>query len=624
MSEDTAIAPRNVGRKERGAALILTVIVIMVLSIVGMAMVQFTTAEERTATSYRDALQARALADAGANIVIEMFRDPTNRQLVPKYSSTASSCSDGTADYCGTDEASTETSLNAKGMWRAERPALTPGRYTGINNKFFLGPFRDAWGQTFGGTYSSTSDVYDLKFNCTNPSTGAVVSSSNCWLDSKINALLASSSDYNLSSGKITDISFYRAPTAGPNQYGITTVRITAVKTGSNGAVLARETMEVVVGDSTPTPAVLGNGNVKFVTGGGDICGDGCQQIWSNGDYEGCNSSGCDVGGGDNPVINAYGSVSPDNASNDGGKSKIKAPEINPWDLAYKPTTATELGKYWLVAARQLDTVWTNGTKTDNPAPRPCGLDELALCQDYNLEYDTSGNPKAARSSTGTAYMYKWDSAGEGWTECDTAVNGVDDTLQCTGSPRFTVTRANDLAVAGSADTAHIPFNVNRVPRYSFNIDAAVDGSTVLIDGIFTKSGSMSATMSLIVVGSMSFHASSTWFPAMSNFVMWVSGRDIYTHSNCCAPSNTCSTNLTNNSMAIWAAHEQMMMDSQNAMAGIIVAENRVNLDTLFIAPSAYAINHDKGDHAYSCDGPKWPWTMPTIPYILSKKSVPD
>src|SRR5687768_9391405 len=113
---------------ERGAALIITVIVIMVLSVLGLTMVTFSSTEERTATSYRDGLQARAIAEAGVHIVEEMFRNPIDRNLVPLFSSIAANCAGGTpaADYCGVDDGATETSLNSIGIWRASRSPMSP------------------------------------------------------------------------------------------------------------------------------------------------------------------------------------------------------------------------------------------------------------------------------------------------------------------------------------------------------------------------------------------------------------------------------------------------------------------------------------------------------------------
>jgi len=607
--------------KQKGAALILTVVVVMVLTTLGLAMVGFTTTEERTATSYRDGLQARATAEAGVRLAEEMFRDPTNRSLVPVFSATVANCAGGTpaADYCGADPTATETSLHTKGIWRASRAPIFPARYTGLGNVFFQGPFNGDWGQTFGGTYSSTAanDKYDLKFNCTDPSNSAtVVSSANCWLDSKFNALLQASTDWNLSTGKITDISFYGPPNVNGKAYGICTVRVTAVKTDSNGAVIAREVLEAVIGDAQPKPAVLGNGDIVFKTTAGVMCGDGCENIHANG-----NAEVGDISGGQDPMITASGTVTGGSGSTKPGAGTIRAPEINPWDLAYKPTTTAELSKYYLAASRPLDTAWTDTNLVNNPAPRPCGVNNLARCQDYNLEYDTAGNPKPARTAGSLPVLYKWDSTKEGWTLCSSGTTLTGGAI-CPGSPTFTVAPADDLVVAGGADTSHVPFNVNRVPQTVFTIESDQSGSTVLIDGQWYKNGNMDTVMTVIAAGSIRFHANSTWAPAMSNGVMWIAGRDLFTHSDCCAPSNTCATNLTTPQYAaIMACHEQMLTDSQNALMGVLVAENRVNLDPT--VDSTLAIDSRQGDHASLCDKPDWPWALPTIPTLLSLKSVP-
>jgi len=206
---------------QRGAALILTVIVIMVLTTLGMAMVAFTTTEERTATTYRDSLQTRALAEAGVRVVQEMFRTPQDSNLVPVYSSTA--IADDTANpktyhYWGADAGNVkDTQLNEIGIWRLDRAAANPARYSGNNNRFFYPPFTNTWAQTFGGSYNPGADNYDLKFSCRNPATGNLIANSEteCWLNSKINALLVADTDYNLHPGRITDISFYAPPSVG-------------------------------------------------------------------------------------------------------------------------------------------------------------------------------------------------------------------------------------------------------------------------------------------------------------------------------------------------------------------------------------------------------------------------
>lgn len=618
-----AIARRFLrARRQRGAALILTVVVIMVLTTLGLAMVGFSTTEERTATTYRDGLQARATAEAGIRLAQEFFRDPANRKLVPLYSSSASDCSGGIADYCGTTEATIETSLNAKSIFRAPRNSLTPARYAGAANSLYVGPFNGDWGQTFGGTYSSTpsSDQYDLKFNCTNPNTGTVLTGTACWLDDRFNSLLLTSpGDYNRTTGRITDISFYGPPTVNGKAYGICTVRVTAVKTDDTGTtVLAREVMEAVIGDAQPKPAVLGNGDILFKTIAGVMCGDGCENIQANG-----NATVGTITGGEDPMIAATGTVSGGGSSTKPNAAVVRAPQINPWDLAYKPTTVAELSKYYLLAARRLDVVWRDGVAAGNPGPRKCGLNNLSRCQDYNLEYDTAGNPKTKRLASDTPYLYKWDTTGEGWMECNSGTSPLTGGVTCPGAPTFSVTRVDDLDVTGSDDTATLPFNVNRVPQTTFSIASDQSGATVLVDGKFDKSGAMNTIMTVIAAGSMSFSSSTTWGPAMSNGVMWISGRDIDTHANCCAPSNTCATNLTTPAYAsIIATHEQFKSGSQNALLGILIAENRVDHDPY--VTGTLAIDSGNGDHGSLCDKPDWPWALPTIPMLLSLKSVPD
>ena len=603
--------------RQRGAALIMTVVVIMILTTLGMAMVAFTTTEERSASSYRDTLQTRSVAEGGVRLIQMMFSKPTDHGLVPVYDGSktiADTASPKVYDYYGATTADVEASLNAIGIFRKDRSPLAPPYYTGAGNVFFAGPFggRDGWGSAFGGTYSATaaSDKYDLRYTCTNPSTNATIATG-CWLDDKFNALLNSSTDWNLDSGKITDIRFYAAPATGGVQYGICTVRVTAEKR-VNGELISRETVEAIIGDSNPRPAVLGNGNINFISQGGVMCGDGCEEVHANG-----NATVGNISGGEDPMVTATGTITIGTGTNKPGADAVVAPKINPWDLNYKPTSTSELANYYLVTARPLDTVWRDGDGTNNPASRPCGYDNMSRCQDYNLEYDTAGNAKPARTTAMTPYMYRWNAASNDWSTAG-CTSGT--TLNCgAGTPAFSVTTANDLAVTGTADTADIPFNKDRVPRTVFDITSKQDGATVLIDGMFNKHSSMDAIMTIIAVGSITFSSSSTWYPAMANRTMWISGRDINLQSNCCAPSNTCATNLANNAaQSIVATHEQIFSQSQTALAGIVIAESRVDLDN---TTTGLAIDVQKGDHAYSCGLPDWPWELPTKPAIFSLKS---
>lgn len=607
--------------RQRGAALILTVVVIMVLTTLALAMATFTITEERSAVTYRDSMQTRMLAEAGVRVVQEMFRSPNDRQLVPLYSAAATADGSGW-DYWGADEAEIETELNQIGIWRANRTGATPAKYAGNDNRFFQGTFKDTWEQVFGGTYSQTAaaDRYDLKFNCTDPSTGTLITNAatKCWLETNINAfLLDAGGDYNLDNGKITDISFYAPPAdAAGNAYGLATVRVTATKYDKDGTVNSRETIEAVIIDTTPKPAVLGNGNIVFKTKAGVMCGDGCEQVHANG-----NATVGTISGGENPMVTATGTISGGGGNTKAGAGTVTAPEINPWDLEYKPKIASQLEKYYLLAARPLDGIWTDADVTNNTEPRSCGLNGLARCQDYNLEFAPApANTARTRTAAHVPAMYKWDSAKQGWTLCSSGL-ALSGGIACPGAPTFSVSRAADTTVDGSADTSHLPFNVNTRPETTFAITSAQVGATVLIDGNFRKHGNMNTTMSVIAAGSMDFQSQTEWGPALANKVMWIAGRDIHMHSNCCAPSNTCATNLGAPDFAgVIAAHEQIESGSQNALLGVLIAESRVSNDPL--VPGTYAINSDNGDHGSLCGNPAWPWALPVTPGIASMKSA--
>ena len=616
-------------RRQRGAALILTVVVIMVLTTLALAMATFTVTEERTAATYRDSMQTRMLAEAGVRVVQEMFRSPDDTNLVPFYglNETADDPDPDTApnwDYWGATEAEVDTELNQMGIWRAARTGASPAKYAGNNNRFFQGTFKDSWEQVFGGSYSSTAanDRYDLKFNCTNPANGTPVPDGDCWLDEKINKYLIDTDDYNLDTGRIVDISFYAPPTdSAGNSYGLATVRVTAEKRdrnddGTYGEVNSRETIEAIIIDLTPKPAVLGNGDIIFKTTAGEMCGDGCEQIHANG-----NATVGTISGGEDPMVTAEGTVSGGGTSTKGGMKEVTSPEINPWDLEYKPKVASELAKYYLLAARPLDGIWTDNDTSNNIGPRPCGINKLALCQDYNLEFTPDpDNVERKRTAAHIPHMYKWDTAKEGWTLCSFGTNLSGGTA-CPGAPTFSVTPAADLVVDGSDDTNDLPYNVNTVPQTQFQITSAQVGATVLIDGKFYKHGNMDTTMTIVSVGTLAFHSSSTWAPAMSNKVMWITGRDLDSHSNCCAPSNTCATNLAlPEYAAIIAAHEQIVNDSQHAILGVLLGENRVNNDPS--VNSSLAIDSPKGDHGSLCGNPAWPWALPVTPGIASMKSA--
>ena len=622
-------APTRLAKpRERGAALILTIVVIMILTTLALTMAAFTVTEERTATTYRDSLQTRQLAEAGARAIQEMFINPDQTLLVPVFNPTATGDDPDSSppnwDYWGADDAAIETKLNEIGIWREARSGANPPRYTGAQGNLFQGPFKDSWERVFGGLYeSSTNDHYDLKFNCTNPATGVLITNAatKCWLDTKINALLLDhGDDWNLDSGKITDISLYAPPidAASSRAFGLATVRVTAIKT-LDGQVVARETIEAVMVDVTPKPAVLGNGDIVFKNTAGTMCGNGCEQIHANG-----NADVGSISGGQPPMVTATGTVTGGSGSTKPSSSAVETPRINPWDLEYRPRATADLAKYYLAAARPLDPRWTNVSLTDNDPPRPCGYKGWSRCQDYGLEYssptDSPPNADRPRTAANVPALYKWDSAIQGWKLCSTGV-ALTGGVACLGAPTFSVTRVADQVVSGTGDLNDLPYAKHRVPKTIFQIGTPQNGATVLVDGMFKKHTAMTAMMTIIAVGSIDLTSASTWGPGNASKVMWVSGRDIDTHANCCAPSNTCATNLTTPLYSgVIASHEQFQTGSQNALLGVLIAENRVNYDTF--VDNSLAINSDNGDHGSLCNDPDWPWTMPVNPAIASMKSA--
>jgi hypothetical protein len=410
----------------------------------------------------------------------------------------------------------------------------------------------------------------------------------------------------------------------------MSTVRVTAEKRHAwpAGQFLARETVIAVIGDATPKPAVFGDGNVNIGDQGTRLlCGDGCQQVHANG-----NISVGPISGGEDPMVTSSGG----SVSGGGGSSEVLAedlmsPEINPYDLTYKPSTTADLNKYYLVTSRRLEAIWRDGNAGNNPGPVQCGNLQLSWCQGYNLEFKTDGTAQPARTAVNDAsndattraddpHMYKWNSVANEWTECTTAVSA---TLSCVGGPSFAVTRFDD-GVGGADPNADLPYNVNRVALTRFEIQTGQDGATVLVEGKLYKQGNFNARMSIIAVGSIHLHSSTTWEPAMSNKAMWISGRDVYFHSNCCASRNSCNADaLAAQESGIVAAHEQIMGDSNSSSAGIMLAESAVNYDTL-VNSSTQAINLPQNDHAYVCGEPTWPWTLPTTPVILSMTTAAD
>src|SRR6185503_18225680 len=68
-------------REERGSALLVSLMVIVGLSLLGLGFVAISETETAIAKNQQNVLQTQAIAEAGAKLVVEWFQDPVWSQL---------------------------------------------------------------------------------------------------------------------------------------------------------------------------------------------------------------------------------------------------------------------------------------------------------------------------------------------------------------------------------------------------------------------------------------------------------------------------------------------------------------------------------------------------------------
>src|SRR5438552_14836095 len=64
-------------RDSRGSALLVSLMVIVGLSLLGLGFVAISETESAIAKNEQNALQTQAIAEAGAKVIVEWFQDPT-------------------------------------------------------------------------------------------------------------------------------------------------------------------------------------------------------------------------------------------------------------------------------------------------------------------------------------------------------------------------------------------------------------------------------------------------------------------------------------------------------------------------------------------------------------------
>lgn len=220
------------GSKSRGSALLMSLVIMVGLSLLGLGFVAISETESAISINERHAAHTQAMAEAGARAVVEWFQDPQwarNENLLPANSNV----------------------LIGAGGYKRER---TVGSYTGVyrpgSSALLLldRPFKPNEANRFYGDDATA----DLEFNRTH--TIGITTLSNL-----TTALFGSDTKSN---GRIEEIKIYAPPIiggtltagywTGGDRYGLATIKVTAAKyanNSNNAPLLARRVVRIVVGE---------------------------------------------------------------------------------------------------------------------------------------------------------------------------------------------------------------------------------------------------------------------------------------------------------------------------------------------------------------------------------------
>jgi hypothetical protein len=254
----THTTPRSGQQRERGSALLVSLMVMVGLSLLGLGFVAISETESVIAVNERNASQVQGIAETGARAAVEWFQDPQwarNQNFIPVNVDT----------------------LFAAGGYKRQR--VVTG-YTGVYKPspavlLFDRPYRPAPANRFYGSEASA----DIEFNRSNAAAQLTA----------INTALFGAD--SRTTGRIEEIKIYAPPMIGgtlvngfwsgdAQRYGLATVAVTAEKwsRATGGSLMSRRTVRVVVGEfPVPVPGgpiqtttainVTGNFNVHW----GDI-----------------------------------------------------------------------------------------------------------------------------------------------------------------------------------------------------------------------------------------------------------------------------------------------------------------------------------------------------------------
>lgn len=147
MDDANEATPIRSDRSERGSALVLTLMVLVIMTVFGLSFLMISDTENQIAINERDARQVVYVAAAGAKIVESWFNvpDPAFNPLVPDRDECDRSLRVGDSDYDG----SNDIDAPANGAGHYYRGGTSTGTY-----RLFDKPFRGAVRDTFWGSYS--------------------------------------------------------------------------------------------------------------------------------------------------------------------------------------------------------------------------------------------------------------------------------------------------------------------------------------------------------------------------------------------------------------------------------------------------------------------------------------
>src|SRR5437773_2896150 len=247
-------------RDDRGSALLVSLMVIVGLSLLGLGFVAISETESAIAKNQSQALQTQAIAEAGAKLVVEWIQDP---QWGIDHAAMPANVP------CGAYGTSPCSPNGSPGVYI--KTVRTSGGYTGVykpksGTKLLDRPYRPGNDDRLFGD----EDHADIIINRTTDATT---------LDNFNNIVLGTNVSDKMA-GEITEIKIFAPPVVGGvltngfwvggQRYGVATIKVTAQQFRNPSAhtgVTASHAVRIVVGElPLPIPAgpIQGDANVSF------------------------------------------------------------------------------------------------------------------------------------------------------------------------------------------------------------------------------------------------------------------------------------------------------------------------------------------------------------------------